>query len=159
MALLYAGTLYDADSTSLMNLDNILATLFDAVNHVLQPTTTAETKYEQEASSAVASQLSESTVDSQVVFWGCVHLRHLGQLRGLTQNRRAGIAPGPPVLTNPVRAEALLLRVFGDHVDGPLAARIARVGGDVKADALPDLQHLEPAVGDRGVMEEELAAP
>jgi hypothetical protein len=63
------------------------------------------------------------------------------------------------VLSNPVWAEVLLLRVFGDHVDGPLAAWVARIGGDVKADALPDLQHLETAVGDRGVMEEELAAP
>jgi hypothetical protein len=63
------------------------------------------------------------------------------------------------VLSNPEWAEVLLLRVFGNDVDGPLAARIARIGGDVKADALPNLQHLEAAVSDRGVMEEELAAP
>jgi hypothetical protein len=63
------------------------------------------------------------------------------------------------VLSNPVWAEVLLLRVFGDHVDSPLASGIARVGGHVKADALPNLQHLEAAIGDRGVMEKELSAP
>src|SRR5215212_9208814 len=36
-------------------------------------------------------------------------------------------------------AEVTLLRLFWDHVDGPLATRIAWVGGNVKADALPDL--------------------
>jgi hypothetical protein len=76
----------------------------------------------------------------------------------MTQNRRAGLLR-PSCAVQPVWAELRLLRVFGDHVDGPLAARIARVGGDVKADALSDLQHLKAAVGDRGVMEEELAAP
>src|SRR5215218_9353322 len=54
--------------------------------------------------------------------------------------------------------EVTLLRLFWDHVDGPLAARIAWVRGDVEADALPDLQHLEAAIGDRGMMEKEFAA-
>jgi len=53
----------------------------------------------------------------------------------------------------------MLLRLFWDHVDGPLAARIAWVGSDIEADALPNLQHLEAAIGDRGVMEKELTAP
>ena len=92
---------------------------------------------------------------------------HLGVLRGLGSLRVTVVrakqegpdCSGPSCAVQPVWAEVLLLRVFGDHVDGPLAARIARVGGYVKADALPDLQHLEAAVGDRGVMEKELSAP
>ena len=92
---------------------------------------------------------------------------HLGVLRGLrslrvTEVRAKQEGPeqsGPSCAVQPGWAEATLLRVFGDDVDGPLAARIARVGSDVKADALSNLQHLEAAIGDRGVMEKELAAP
>jgi hypothetical protein len=90
---------------------------------------------------------------------------HLEVPRGLwglrlTEGRGKQEGPdcsGPSCAVPPVLAEVLLLRVFRDHVDGPLAARIARIGGDVKADALPDLQHLEAAIGDRGVVEKELA--
>jgi hypothetical protein len=53
----------------------------------------------------------------------------------------------------------MLLRVFGDHVDGPLPAWITRVRGDVESDALSHLQHLETAIGDRRVMEKKLATP
>ena len=92
---------------------------------------------------------------------------HLRVLRGLRSLRVAEVGAkqegpdysGPSCVVQPIRLRRLLLRVFGDHVDGPLAARIARVGGDVEADALPDLQHLEAAIGDRGLMEKELTAP
>ena len=92
---------------------------------------------------------------------------HLRVLRGLRSLRVAEVGAkqegpeysGPSCFVQPIRLRRLLFRVFGDHVDGPLAARIARVGGDVEADALPDLQHLEAAIGDRGVMEKELTAP
>jgi hypothetical protein len=92
---------------------------------------------------------------------------HLGVLRGLRSLRVTGVrakqegpdCSGPSCDVQPVWAELLLLRVFGDHVDGPLAAWVPRVGGHVEADALPNLQHLEAAIGDRGVMEKELSTP
>lgn len=48
--------------------------------------------------------------------------------------------------------------VIRRDVDGAAAARIAWIGGHVEADALPDLEHLEPTIGNRRVVEKELFA-
>jgi len=89
-------------------------------------------------------------------------------LAGGASRRGARMAPGPSSSSTrygrgkrllPVRRRAFVrLPSFGHDVDGALAAGVARVRGHVETDALPDLQHLETAIGHRGVVEKEFAA-